>query len=88
MMDGNDATIIAMARQGMPTYRELSRATGLSIGPVWKRTQKLISAGYLESEPGKARTLRTTPAGDAVFPELVVVVPAKKVIGRSGGRYG
>lgn len=66
-------TIIALVRQGCnPTIREAAEATKMSFSGAKSRIDKLIERGYLERAGKGARSLRATPAGYEVFPELIV----------------
>lgn len=76
-MDNIDMTILAMVRQGAPSFREMARITGLSLSGVRLRILGLMDQGFLYKPlKGKrrSRALKATENGQALFPEFVIAV--------------
>ena len=62
------AVLTAIHKLGPTTARDVATATERSTATVWHHVKSLGDEGLVTWEPGKARTLRTTDAGTALFP--------------------
>lgn len=72
MIDSKNMEIVALIRQGVVNGSEIARSVGLSRFAARHRIAALERDGYVTHEHLKKSTLRTTPKGDALFPEFIV----------------